>query len=166
MEDFNINKRNIELRSEKVRTIIGQIPPALIRYGTFSIIVVLLFMMMTLYHLPYKRVYSGIATIYNIPTSLQSDTTELPILLRFDEYPDESFNGQKISIISPDSEFTGEILDCSMIRDTINRQKAVCRFKLEDIKSVELQTVDMRIVISSDNLLYKIFAHDIMLNNQ
>lgn len=166
MEDFKIKKRNVELRSEKVRTIIGQIPPVLIRYGTVSIILVLLCIMLTLYHLPYKRIYSGTATFFNLPTSLQSDIIDLPILLRFNEHPDESFKGQNISIISHESEFTGEIIDYSFIRDTLNRQKAVCRFNFKDIKALEAQTVDMRIVISHGNLLNKIFSHKLMYNAQ
>lgn len=35
------NNENIELRSEKVRNIIGSIPPKLVRYGTFYIIILL-----------------------------------------------------------------------------------------------------------------------------
>lgn len=36
------NNENIELRSEKVQNIIGRIPPKLVRYGTFYIIILLL----------------------------------------------------------------------------------------------------------------------------
>ena len=42
MEDEKKQERNFELRSEKVRSIIGQIPPSLVRYGIMIVGVVLL----------------------------------------------------------------------------------------------------------------------------
>jgi hypothetical protein len=41
-KDAEANKDNIELRSEKVRNIIGQMPPFLIRWGNTIIFVILL----------------------------------------------------------------------------------------------------------------------------
>ena len=41
MEDEKKQERSFELRSEKVRSIVGQIPSSLVRYGITAIAVVL-----------------------------------------------------------------------------------------------------------------------------
>ena len=51
-----------------------------------------------------------------------------------------------------------QIRDLSPVRDTLERQKAICRFKETEIKSVEKQTADFQIVSSSGNLLQKMFG--------
>ena len=62
-------ERNYELRSEKVRSIVGQIPPALVRYGTIILFAVLLALFGTAYFMPYKKVYSGTITFYDMPST-------------------------------------------------------------------------------------------------
>lgn len=47
------NQHNIELRSEKVRNIIGQIPPFLIRWGNTILFVILLLLLVTGYFLKF-----------------------------------------------------------------------------------------------------------------
>ena len=42
MEDEKKQERSFELRSEKVRSIVGQIPSSLVRYGIATIALVLL----------------------------------------------------------------------------------------------------------------------------
>lgn len=59
MEEENRQERSFELRSEKVRSIVGQIPSSLVRYGITAIGVVLLCIVAVAYFLPYKQVYSG-----------------------------------------------------------------------------------------------------------
>ena len=49
-------ERSLELRSEKVRSIVGQIPSSLIRYGITAIGMVLLCLFAVAYFLPYKQV--------------------------------------------------------------------------------------------------------------
>lgn len=66
MEEEKKQERSYELRSEKVRSIVGQIPSSLIRYGITAIGVVLLCLFVVGYFLPYKQVYSGTATINRI----------------------------------------------------------------------------------------------------
>ena len=62
-------ERSFELRSEKVRSIVGQIPSSLIRYGITAIGMVLLCLFAVAYYLPYKQVYSGTATIHKTTTT-------------------------------------------------------------------------------------------------
>ena len=56
-------ERSFELRSEKVRSIVGQIPSSLVRYGTAVIGLVLAVLLAVFYFLPYRKVYSGSAVI-------------------------------------------------------------------------------------------------------
>lgn len=150
-------ERSYELRSEKVRSIVGQIPSSLIRYGITSIGAVLLCLFAVAYFLPYKKVYHGTATVREI-NNTPSDSIEIAVLLRFENKSPDNVNGQMIYLQSPYSMFTGQLRDLSAIRDTLERQGALCRFKGTEIKSVENQTVDFQIVHSSGNLLQKMLG--------
>ncbi len=151
-------ERSFELRSEKVRSIVGQIPSSLVRYGITAIGAVLLCLLAVAYFLPYKQVYSGTATIHGITIITPADSTDITILLRFENKRPSNANGQMIYLQSPYSMFAGQLRDLSAVRDTLERQEAICRFKSVDIKSVENQTVDFRIVFSSGNLLQKMLG--------
>lgn len=52
----------IELRSEKVRNIIGTIPPTLVRWGTAVIIIILVILMLVVFLVPYP--YGAGETIF------------------------------------------------------------------------------------------------------
>lgn len=60
-------ERNIELRSEKVRNIIGQIPPMLLRYGAAIIGAALLAMVSISAFIPYQEILPIEVTIKTIP---------------------------------------------------------------------------------------------------
>ena len=49
-------ERSFELRSEKVRSIVGQVPSSLTYYGITAIGIVLLCLFVMAYFLPYKQV--------------------------------------------------------------------------------------------------------------
>ena len=53
MSDNKINKENIELRSEKVRNLLGEIPPSLVRWSTVIITVIFLAVLATVCLIPY-----------------------------------------------------------------------------------------------------------------
>lgn len=55
MEDKQKQERSFELRSEKVRSIVGQIPSSLVRYGISIIGIVLFVIAVVAYFLPYKK---------------------------------------------------------------------------------------------------------------
>lgn len=80
MKEEKKPERNFELRSEKVRSIVGQIPSSLIRYGITAIGMVLLCLFAVAYYLPYKQVYPGTATIHKTTTT-PVDSTNITILL-------------------------------------------------------------------------------------
>ena len=151
-------ERSFELRSEKVRSIVGQIPSSLVRYGITAIGAVLLCLLAVAYFLPYEQVYSGTATVHGATTATPADRKYITILLKFENKRPDNVNGQMIYLQSPYRTFAGQIRDLSPVRDTLERQKAICRFKVTEIKSVENQTVDFQIVSSSGNLLQKMLG--------
>lgn len=150
-------ERSFELRSEKVRSIVGQIPSVLVRYGITAIGVVLICLFAVAYFLPYKRVYSGTATIHEI-IIVPTDSTDITILLRFESKRPDNAIGQMLYLHTPDSSFAGQIQNLSSIRDTLARQETLCRFKTTDIQPLENQTVDFRLIQYSENFLQKIFG--------
>ena len=158
MEEEKKQERSFELRSEKVRSIVGQIPSSLVRYGITAIGAVLLCLLAVAYFLPYEQVYSGTATVHGATTATPADSTDITILLKFENKRPDNVNGQMIYLQSPYRTFAGQIRDLSPVRDTLERQKAICRFKVTEIKSVENQTVDFQIVSSSGNLLQKMLG--------
>ena len=157
MEEEKKQERSFELRSEKVRSIVGQIPSSLVRYGITTIGTVLLCLFAVAYFLPYKQVYYGTATVREI-NNTPTDSIEIAILLRFENKHLENINGQIIYLQSLYGTFAGQLRDLFIVRDTLERQEALCRFKSAEIKSVENQTVDFQIVHSSGNLLQKMLG--------
>ena len=152
-------ERSFELRSEKVRSIVGQIPSSLIRYGITAIGLVLVCLFVVAYFLPYKQVYSGTATIYGVTAATTpTDSTDIIILLRFENKHPDNVNGEVICLQSPNGTFTGQIQDLSSVRDTLERQEARCRFTSSEIRAVKNQTVGFQIVRSSGNLLQKMLG--------
>ena len=154
----NKQEWSFELRSEKVRSIVGQIPSSLVRYGITAIGAVLLCLLAVAYFLPYKKVHSGTATVHGARTATPTDSTDITILLKFENKRPDNVNGQMIYLQSPYRTFAGQIQDLSSVRDTLERQEALCRFKVTEIKSVENQTVDFQITRTSGNLLQKMLG--------
>ena len=157
MEERKKQEESYELCSEKVRSIVGQIPSSLIRYGISSIGGVLLCLFLIAYFLPYKQVYSGTATISEIPF-LSTDSMEVVILLKFENKRPNNTFGQSLYLQTPNKTFSGQILNLSTVRDTLERQETLCRFPTIYIKSIENQTVDFQVIESSNNLLKKILG--------
>ena len=151
-------ERSLELRSEKVRSIVGQIPTSLVRYGITAIGAVLLCLLAVAYFLPYKQVYSGTAIVHVVTTATPTDSTDITILLKFENKRPEDTKVQMIYLQSPYKTFAGQIQDLSSVRDTLERQEALCRFKSTDIKTVENQTVDFQITRTLGNLLQKMLG--------
>lgn len=141
-----------ELRSEKVRSIIGEIPSSLERYGITAIALVLLCLLGISYMIPYKQVYSGTAVIYDDPP-VAGDSTEVVLRLRFEGYRPSNLSGQPIEVVTGEIAAEGLLLDLSARRDTLERQEARCRFASSDIVSLTNQSADFRIVHTSGSLL-------------
>lgn len=159
MEEKNKkDEKNFELRSEKVRSIVGQIPSSLVRYGITIIGIVLLFLFVIAYFLPYKQVYSGVATIREMKSESPADSVETTVLLKFETKRMNEAEAEQIDLQTPKGSIEGSFMALSSVRDTLERQEARCRFRATDIHTMEHQTVDFRIVRSSGNLLQKILG--------
>lgn len=52
MKDIQ-KETNIELRSEKVRNLLGEIPPTLVRWGTLIIVIIFLSLLLVICFVPY-----------------------------------------------------------------------------------------------------------------
>ena len=133
-------------------------PASLVRYGITIIGIVLLFLFVIAYFLPYKQVYSGVATIREMEPGNPADSVETTILLRFETKRMNEAEDEQIDIQTPKGSIEGQLMALSSVRDTLERQEARCRFKTTDIHAMEHQTVDFRIVRSSGNLLRKILG--------
>ena len=159
MEEKNKkDEKNFELRSEKVLSIVGQIPSSLVRYGITIIGIVLLFLFVIAYFLPYKQVYSGVATIREMKSESPADSVETTVLLKFETKRMNEAVDEQIDLQTPKGSIEGQLMALSSVRDTLERQEARCRFKTTDIRTMAHQTVDFRIVRSSGNLLQKILG--------
>ena len=77
---------------------------------------------------------------------------------KFENKRPDNVNGQMLCLQSPGGTFAGQLRELSSVRDTLERQAALCRFRSADIKSVENQTVDFQIVRTSGNVLQKMLG--------
>ncbi len=55
MRNGSIQDADYNLRSEKVRSVVGQVPPSLLRYGIIAIGCVLIVVLLVAFFLPYKK---------------------------------------------------------------------------------------------------------------
>lgn len=155
--DNEIKERKIELRSEKVRRIVGKMPSALINYGTIIIGLILIFILWLTYNLPYKQIYTGVANVCEVKTYSEPDSVNVTIILESENVnirPD--FKTALISLHSTE-DIRGHILYISPEFDTLNRQKAICRFKVNEIQELTFQNVDYSIDAYYCKFLRKIF---------
>ena len=141
-----------------MRSIVGQIPSSLVRYGITIIGLVLLSLFVIAYFLPYKQVYSGVATIREVEWGNPTDSVETTVLLKFETKRMNEAVDEQIDLQTPKGSIEGQLMALSSVRDTLERQEARCRFKTTDIRTMAHQTVDFRIVRSSGNLLQKILG--------
>lgn len=157
MQEPRQQERNFELRSEKVRSIVGQIPSSLVRYGSGAIGIVLLCLAAVAYYLPYQQVYSGTATLYEAPSPspLEADSLTSSLWLRFEGKRLPKLQApQSIIFINAEGEaLSGQILSLSPKRDTLERQEALCQLSSTERHKLHGQTVDFRLTLSSGNLL-------------
>lgn len=151
-------ERSFELRSEKVRSIVGQVPSSLTYYGITAIGIVLLCLFVVAYFLPYKQVYSGTAIIQEA-TITTSDSTDITILLRFENTQPVNVNRQILYLQTSNGTSVGTIRKLSAVRDTLARQETLCRFKTTEIQPLQNQTVDFKLVVSSSSLLQKLLGN-------
>lgn len=157
-EKYEQQERSFELRSEKVRSIVGQIPSSLVRYGTAVIGLVLAVLLAVSYFLPYRKVYSGSAVIPDSTSDrplheAAGDSAEVYVFLKFDPNRLTHGKGLKLRLLSGDLEAKGTLLDLSAERDTLGRQEGTVRLALSDLSRLEGHTSDFRLTADDGTLL-------------
>ena len=153
MKDKQKQEHSFELRSEKVRSIVGQIPSSLVRYGITAIGLVLFVLGGIAYFLPYKKIYTGTAIIRPLNSQTFSDSIETVILLRFDGQALLEGGKQAIHLTNGMTNAEGVLLSVSSVRDTLDRQEAQVRFVKKDLQKIENQTVDFKVSQTSGSIL-------------
>lgn len=138
-------ERNYELRSEKVRSIVGQIPPALVRYGTIILFAVLLALFGIAYFVPYKQVYSGTITFYDTPSTAYINFSNDKALTKIEE-------PTPLIIHTETHDYTIKLISIVNERDTLNRYPVSIE-EAQNISNLHNHTFDFTLVESSGNLL-------------
>ena len=122
-----VQEKCFELRSEKVRSIIGNVPSRLLRFGTFIITITLLLLFLLVWYLPYKRSYTGYCTLKEIThlTQNANDSIEVLVHIRFTgERPRTELQHAVLEFQNGGERFTGRLLALSELRDTLGVQNA------------------------------------------
>ena len=153
----NNREQNFELRSEKVRSIVGHVPSSLVFYSITSIVAVLLSLMALSVFLPYTQVYNGTTIIHDVVIS-PLDSVNVLLKLRFDSKRPNNVDGQILYVRVPHGVIEGQIQSLSSVCDTLGSQESLCRFKLSDIKNVENQIIDFQIKCLYSRLFQMIFG--------
>lgn len=144
---------HVELCSEKVRSIIEQPPPSLLRYGTLVITAALIILAYVSSYIPYNQVYTGTAVIREIPDSSKHFFATL--LIKFPDRrpvlsPTEKL---RITLQTPKGKVEGELIKLSSWRDSLSRQETVCSFPLDKISPLKGYEVDFTLVRTSGSIL-------------
>ncbi|MBR8774743.1 hypothetical protein [Porphyromonas levii] len=144
-------ERSYELRSEKVRSIVGQIPPALVRYGTIILFAVLLVLFGIAYFMPYKQVYSGTITFYD----LSEPTTPAYITFGNDKALTKIAEPTPLTIHLDAQDITVQLRSIENRRDTLNRYPAIIEVSMvaQDKSDLQNTTFDFTLVEHRTNLL-------------
>ena len=156
MKETKKHENDLELCSERVRNIVGQVPSSFVCYGISSIGTAMVFLMVVTSFLPYKQLYSGSAVVYD-NQSLRTDSAIVPIRLCFEgTRPTNNALSQIIILGNEEGIIKGRVLHLSASRDTLGFQRAKCIFKKSEIEIVKNQTIDFKVIESSGSLLKKI----------
>lgn len=146
-------EKKFELKSEKVRSIVGQVPTGLVRYGTIAIGIVLCILACICYYLPYKRVYTGTATIKQINSCISADSVHTEIYLWLEAESIHTEENLPIVLSNGITDVEGIIYRISATRDTLGRQEAQGCFADSSIEHLKEQIVDFRITQTSGTIL-------------
>ena len=118
----NEGDRSFELRSEETRSIIGEIPSVLIRYGITMLGIGLLCLFCIAYFMPYKQAFTGSAIVDKVFTPTV-DSVDVILLLHFEyKRPYQIKNSYIVLLPSNKHYIKGRLLTLSAVRDTLDRQ--------------------------------------------
>ena len=79
MEQKERESENIELRSEKVRNVIGKVPPRLVSLGTVIITIIVLALAVAFYKIPYPiSIEANGCLLYTSPSPRDRQKSRMP----------------------------------------------------------------------------------------
>lgn len=155
-------RRNIELRSEKTRSIVGPIPPLLIRYGTIIISFSLTALICISAFIPYRKVVYGNIVIDEIPIPL-NEYVLVKAQLKFSKnehriYPEKC----KIILVFPNHEIKGIIFKYNPQKATEKFNETYIQLLSDDLKSIDSSEIDFKLILSETTIL-KQFLYSIKI---
>lgn len=147
--------KNIELRSEKVRSIVGQVPPALVRYGSLVVLLVLLVVLGIAHVLPYNQVLHGDAIVRTAAEpSAHADTVLLHVELRWAQLvADISPVGCTLSLDGPDLNVQGRLTAYTALRSPEGTHAAQIHLPTTDAQRITPSTLSCRLLVGKGSLL-------------
>lgn len=144
------NKDNIELRSEKVRHIIGRIPPLLIRMGTAVVAIIMIAMSVAVYTVHYPITIEAKGEVVTLNTITQARVyIPYKYIGLFDEQrtADIKFEGYDKVYAMPVTLHTHKLISIDGVNYFETRIK-LSENDLPDILIQHMQKVNVRILIS------------------
>lgn len=154
----NTKEKSVELRSEKVRNIIGEIPPALTRHGTSIIALSVIILLSISTFFPYRKILAGIVRIKDIPQSA-SDTTRLSVEFVIPQIKNENLKGTKIILYSEKQSIEGRVCNYDSTKNNaiLSLPSSMCIF-------LENREVEFKIITSEVSILVYLI-HSLNIND-
>lgn len=147
------DRERFQLRSEKVRSIVGQVPPALTRYGMTIIAVAVGLILLTAALIPYRQVSTGTAVVTTLPEMQPEDSLSVTLRLRPQETIAQVRPGSLIHLQGESTAAEGRVIRLSARCDTLGYCTAEATFLRGDLTPLEASTTDYRITTDSGSLL-------------
>lgn len=151
--DDREDRERFQLRSEKVRSIVGQVPPALTRYGMTIIAVAVGLILLTAALIPYRQVSTGTAVVTTLPEMQPEDSLSVTLRLLPQETITPIRPGSLILLQGESAAAEGRVNRLSARRDTLGYCTAEATFLRRDLTPLEDSTTDYRITTDSGSLL-------------
>ncbi len=152
MDGAKVSEKDFELRSEKVRSVIGSVPGRLLRFGTLAITATLVLLFLLVWFLPYKRSYKGVGTLVGEQAIASSspDSIELTLKIRFiGDRPHCDLQRAALVLQQGDATYTGQLEALSALRDTLGRQTAQCRVTQDAYRRLLYYETDVTLIEQS-----------------
>lgn len=153
----NKQKQDFELRSEKVRKIIGQIPPILMRYEITTISFIIIVFSSISIILPYKQIVSGTLVIDKLLT-MTNDSISFNAKLKLpDKFSFSNNNLNKLLLITPDSIYQGHIIEYSPLKNIDGQYEITLRVPTININKLQNSTLDFKLIIYKSTVFKQIW---------
>lgn len=145
-------ERSLALRSEKARSLIGEIPSRLTRYGIVVMAIVLVISLLMAAFFPYRVVYMG-ELVYK-----QQVGDSCLVKMHFQGKRPEgvALGGQRLEIFSPSGVAAAALSSLSERRDSLGYSEATLRLGQEGSYS-EGEMVDFKLVVERGTILSQLF---------